>query len=361
MPRCCGLPNTQCPFKATGKCVQFRYAELDLCPCCELERRSIDGANVPEILINEATQFSNKMKYYLASALIENNRKGFWSSVKKSTGKKNVVVNNIDNCNNSDDISLLFAEKYDSLYKSVGYCSSDMKSIISTLDKMSSANHCVKMKCVQKHYVSEHDVVSGMKKLKFGKGDVQSGLITNHIIYGGPVLWKFLSMVFNVMITHSFAPNNILCSTIIPIPKNNRKSLNDSNNYRSIVMCSALSKLLDYIILEKFENVLVTSDSQFGFKKGHSTTQCSFVVNEVIQYYKNRNSNVYITMLDASKAFDKVNYVKLFKLLIKMGLCPLYCRFMVNLYTLQSLNVKWGNCHLGRTGASGVSPPPRQG
>ena len=52
-------------------------------------------------------------------------------------------------------------------------------------------------------------------------------------------------------------------------------------------MCSALSKLLDYIILEKFENVLVTSDSQFGFKKGHSTTQCSFVVNEVIQYYKN--------------------------------------------------------------------------
>ena len=109
-------------------------------------------------------------------------------------------------------------------------------------------------------------------------------------------------------------------------------------------MCSALSKLLDYVILEKFENVLVTSDSQFGFKKGHSTTQCSFVVNEVIQYYKNRNSNVYITMLDASKAFDKVNYVKLFKLLIKMDLCPLYCRFMVNLYTLQSLNIKWGNC-----------------
>ena len=86
-------------------------------------------------------------------------------------------------------------------------------------------------------------------------------------------------------------------------PKNNRKSLNDSYNYRSIVMCSALSKLLDYIILEKFENVLVMSDSQFGFEKGHSTTQCSFVVNEVIQYYKNRNSNVYITMLDASKGF----------------------------------------------------------
>ena len=27
-----------------------------------------------------------------------------------------------------------------------------------------------------------------------------------------------------------------------------------------------------------------------------------------------------------------------------MGLSPLYCRFMVNLYTLQFVNVKWGNC-----------------
>ena len=85
---------------------------------------------------------------------------------------------------------------------------------------MSSTNHCVKMKCVQKHYVSEYDVGSGVKKLKFGKGDMQSGLVTNYIIYGGPVLWKVLSMMFNVMITHNFAPSNILTptSTIVPIP-----------------------------------------------------------------------------------------------------------------------------------------------
>ena len=253
-------------------------------------------------------------------------------------------MDTIDNCNNSSDISQLFTKKYESLYNSIGYCSSDMNSIISTLDKMSNSDHCVKNMCIQKHYISEGDVASCVKKLKLGKGDVHSGLVSNHIIHGGPVLWKYLAIVFNVMITHSFVPSNILSSTIIPIPKNKRKSLNDSNNYRSIVMCSALSKLLDYIILEKFENVLFTSNLQFGFKKGHSTTQCSFVVNEVVQYYKNRDSNAYITMLDATKAFDKVNYVKLFKLLIKQGLCPLYCKFMVNLYTMQSLNVKWGNC-----------------
>ena len=59
---------------------------------------------------------------------------------------------------------------------------------------------------------------------------------------------------------------------------------------------------------------------QYGFKKKHSTTQCTFVLEEIIQYYRNRNLSVYLLMLDASKALDMVNYVKLFHLLIDSSL-----------------------------------------
>ena len=38
-------------------------------------------------------------------------------------------------------------------------------------------------------------------------------------------------------------------------------------------------------------------------------------------------------LLDCSKAFDRVNYVKLFSLLLDKGLCPLVARFFINLYT----------------------------
>ena len=58
----------------------------------------------------------------------------------------------------------------------------------------------------------------------------------------------------------------------------------------------------------------------------------------------NQGGNVYCLLLDASKAFDNVHYVKLFQLLIKKGLCPLTARFLINLYTSQKLNVRWGNC-----------------
>jgi len=40
------------------------------------------------------------------------------------------------------------------------------------------------------------------------------------------------------------------------------------------------------------------------------------MVLETIEYYKSKGSNVHVMLLDASKVFDKVNYIKLFDNLI---------------------------------------------
>ena len=47
-------------------------------------------------------------------------------------------------------------------------------------------------------------------------------------------------------------------------------------------------------------------------------------------------------LFDASQAFDRVHFGKLFKLLLKKDLCPLITRFLLKLYTEQKLKVKWG-------------------
>ena len=65
---------------------------------------------------------------------------------------------------------------------------------------------------------------------------------------------------------------------------------------------------------------------RYGFKQRHSTSQCTFVVNEVIQCYSNNANNVYMTLIDASKAFDRVQYVKLLKLLLSANVCPVVTR-----------------------------------
>jgi hypothetical protein len=59
-----------------------------------------------------------------------------------------------------------------------------------------------------------------------------------------------------------------------------------------------------------------------------------------------------MVLLDASKAFDKVHYVKLFRLLLARGLCPFIAKFLVNLYTQQTISVKWANCMSASVGIS---------
>ena len=145
------------------------------------------------------------------------------------------------------------------------------------------------------------------------------------------------------MLTHPVTPHDLLMSTVIPIPKNKRKFLNDSENYRGIALSSGLGKLFDWILLLSNKNVLSASDLQFGYKENHSNTHCTFVLNEVVNYYNTHNSDVYVVLLDASKAFDRVNYVKLFQLLLKNGICPVVARFLANLYTEQTVRIKWND------------------
>ena len=146
-----------------------------------------------------------------------------------------------------------------------------------------------------------------------------------------------------MMISHAYAPGGFCQSTLIPIPKNKRKSLNDSTNYRAIALSSIMGKLLDRIILTKCHDVFLTSSFQYGFKKHHSTTQCSFVANEIINYYEKNGSDVYCILLDASQAFDRVYYIKLFEILLNRHVCPLLIRFLLAFYTSQMICVKWGN------------------
>ena len=76
---------------------------------------------------------------------------------------------------------------------------------------------------------------------------------------------------------------------------------------------------------------------------GLFTTQCLFSMLEIIDYYDVNMSSVCSLLSDASKAFDRVNYCKLFAELLKRNICPLLLRLLLFMYTRQLLRVKWGN------------------
>ena len=250
----------------------------------------------------------------------------------------------VDGAQTGEKLSQIFSRKYDRLYNSVSYDETDMSLLQDDISKsVSSHLHDSGPGCICKRGVSVNLVEQAMAKIKFGKTDANNGCDSNHFKNGTDKLNVYFSLLFTAMLTHNYVPCSMMTSTIIPIQKNRRKSLNDSDNYRAIALSSILGKLLDWVILLSCDKALSSNDSQFDFKPKHSTSRCTFVVKETVQYYLNGGSIVYGMLLDASKAFDRVQFIKPFRLLLSRGLCPVLCRLIATPYTNRTSRVKWGS------------------
>ncbi len=58
----------------------------------------------------------------------------------------------------------------------------------------------------------------------------------------------------------------------------------------------------------------------------HSRVMCNLMMKETVQYYKNRESEVFTCFLDVSKAFDRLKYNNLFEILLKREMPPIMMR-----------------------------------
>jgi len=172
--------------------------------------------------------------------------------------------------------------------------------------------------------------------LKHHKADGFEDISSDLLINGCHTLFVHLTLLFNIMLRHGVSHRNMLLSTLVPIKKQEKMTAIIAGKLGSIT-----GKVIDNILLEKHRYVLTSSDLQYGFKDRHSTTHCTFVLQEILEYYISNNSSMFLVLLDESRAFDRVQHVKLFGLLRKRALFPLMCRFLAFMYTNQSLMVNW--------------------
>ena len=68
--------------------------------------------------------------------------------------------------------------------------------------------------------------------------------------------------------------SNMLSVQLVPIIKSKSGLISSKDNYRPIAIASVLSKVLEFIILERIEMFVYTHENQFGFKKQHGTDTC---------------------------------------------------------------------------------------
>ena len=274
----------------------------------------------------------------MAKSIQGNKSRNFWKEVKSFRGKHSQKPITVDGASGDGSIAGVFADKFKQVFNCVGYDSKDLsitKNSIDRCTKNMSQSH------VEKSLVTLIDIIEVVKSLKSGKSDGNAGLFSDHLIHGTNKLYSYISILFNCMLIHCTSPHDMLVGTMVPIPKGKRANISLSDNYRGICLQSLFCKVLDIFMLKRDKDILCTSSAQFGFKEELSANIATSVVTETVDYFLGRGGNVYALALDATKAFDRVDFDKLFNVLMQRNFNPLYTRLLYNMYINQNVRVRY--------------------
>ena len=141
-----------------------------------------------------------------------------------------------------------------------------------------------------------------------------------------------VTLYFTVVLRHGYMPIALRNCALKPIPKPH-KDRSNSDNYRPIALAPNLSKVLERAILLCYQSFFVSSNLQFGFKSGFSTDLCTGLLK----------CTVYGCLLDASKAFDRVDHTLLFLKLLDKNLPIPITRFLLSWYSTQEAYICWNS------------------
>ena len=252
----------------------------------------------------------------------------FWKEIRAINNAKTPLPCSIEDSNGPKEIINLWEKHY--------------REIFNCLPKVSYGSNFELEESYDKVKVKTEEIISAIKSLDDNKSCALDGIFAEHMKYASNKLVPLLSMCFSGLFVHGYLPRSLMSVVLIPIIKNKCGNISSKDNYRPIALASIASKIIERIILNRTEDILTTNENQFGFKKGHGTDQCIYVLKEVLNMYKSLNSCLSLCFLDASKAFDRINHSLLFQKLKSRGIPGYLLRILVFWYENQTMYVRWG-------------------
>ena len=190
--------------------------------------------------------------------------------------------------------------------------------------------------------VTVEEVSAAIISLPLNKATGPDNLANEHLIYGGAVLPRILSSIFNAIFHSGYIPEIFREGYIIPIPKGHTKSLNDPSNYRGITLLCCVSKVFEKILLNRLLPLQSSIHPlQGGFRPHFSRIHTAFLLQESIQTLQHKEKKAYVAFIDVRKAFDTVWHAGLMVKLSEMS-TPIYIlQLIVKWYENLSSAVLW--------------------
>ena len=119
-----------------------------------------------------------------------------------------------------------------------------------------------------------------------------------------------LTFIFNQSLQKGIVPDILKISKITPIDKGGE--ITDPANYRPISTLSTFTQIFKKCIYNQLINYIekhkIIFQSQFGFRKGHSTAKAITEITNTLRKAIDNNLYTRGVFLEFSKAFDAVNH-----------------------------------------------------
>ena len=113
-----------------------------------------------------------------------------------------------------------------------------------------------------------------------------------------------LQFLFDACCKHGFVLRNCCSGKITPVPKKNGVC-SEFEEFRSIITVNIVGKIFEYCVLSRLKTYIKFHELQFGFTIGGG---CDKALRSVIEYFNEYGSTVYLSALDISKAYDRLNH-----------------------------------------------------
>ena len=245
-------------------------------------------------------------------------------------GNKGDLPDNVANADGEDEIVDKFRDVYAALYSSAG-SHTDMENLKEKVKELIGANSVEEVAKVTVSVVKEAAL-----SMKPAKGGVTGGFTSDAILHAPDIMFEHMAAVYRSFLFHGTMHATLLaCLLILASSEILPQGPADTGSYRAIAGSNISLKPFDKDVLLVWGHLLSSDSLQFGFKKKTSTTQCSWLVTEVVQHYLRNGSHPIVAVLDCSKAFDTCKFGTLFAKLLEKGVPPIVVRAMMTAYEEQ--------------------------
>ena len=187
--------------------------------------------------------------------------------------------------------------------------------------------------------VTEEEVSEVIKDMHNGKAPGLDGFNVDFF----KACWNIVKQEILNVVEDSRSSRNILkalnTSFTSLIPKHDLALTTDK--YRPIALCNVVYKIISKVLASRLKPFLpsLISREQFGYVEGRQILNNIILAHEVVHTLTSKKQAGMIMQLDISKAYDKVNWIYIKKVLSAFGFDHNWVRWVMALVTSSSFSI----------------------